>query len=276
MSLRVHASGKIAHRAMRLLRPAAKSERERLTLGMPVTPLNSDNYLVAFPRSGITWFSFLLANVNLLLSGQPWRRATLFNIGDLVPDIHVSRNLGRPATRVPGFRIIKSHSPFHPGYTKVVLLVRHPLHVMASCYAYRIGLKQFAGSIEEMVEHPDLGIDAWVRHTAGWLDGAPPEISFRLVRHEDLRARPHEHLRELYKVWGFDLDDETIAAAVERSSRDAMVADEERYNAGHPALTGFEFVRKRDDREPRLPMSEAMRLRVGEAARGVLGRLGYE
>jgi hypothetical protein len=268
--------GKIADRAIRLLRPAAQSERDRLAPGMPVVPLNNDTYLVAFPRSGVTWLSFLLANLNLLLSGDPRRRATLFNISDLIPDIHVSRNLGPPATRVPGFRIIKSHSPFHPGYTKVVLLVRHPLHVMASCYAYRSALKQFSGSIDEMVEHPSLGIKAWVSHTVGWLDNAQPEISFRLVRHEDLHARPHEHLRELYKVWGFDLDDETIAAAVERSSRNAMVADEERYNAGHPALTGFEFVRKRDDREPRLPMSEAMRIRVREAARPVLKRLSYE
>jgi len=266
---------KIANRAISLLHPAAESEQDRLALTMPVSPLNSDTYLVAFPKSGVTWLSFLLANVNLLLSGDRQRRATFFNINDLIPDIHVSRNLGQPATPAPGFRIIKSHSGYHPGYTKVLLLVRHPLHVMASYYAYSTGLKQFSGTIDEMVEHPDFGIGAWVRHAAGWLDRARPEISFRLLRYEDLRAQPHDHLRVFYSLWGFELSEEMISAAVERSNLRAMAGNWEQYNESHPARVGFEFVRKRDDGEPRTPMSESVRIRISEAARPIAERLGY-
>jgi Sulfotransferase domain len=272
----VSSFSKIADRAIRLLHPATEREQNGLAFTMPVSPLNSDTYLVSFPKSGVTWLSFLLANVNLLLSGDQQRRATFFNINDLIPDIHVSRHIGRAATQAPGFRILKSHSPYHPGYTKVLLLVRHPLHVMSSYYAYSTGLQQFSGSIEEMIEHPNLGIDAWVRHTAGWLDNARPEISFRLIRYEHLRSQPHDHLREVYQLWGFSLQEDTISAAVERSSLRAMAADEERYNAGHPALSGFEFVRRRDDREPRLQLSESVRTRIFNAAQPIVARLGYQ
>ncbi|WP_407166052.1 sulfotransferase domain-containing protein [Bradyrhizobium sp. ORS 111] len=255
---------------------AVDKDRDRLAATMPMNPVGSDLYLVAFPKSGVTWLSFLLANVNLLLSGEQQRRATLFNISDLIPDIHTNRNLSNATTAAPGFRVIKSHSGYHPGYTKVLLLVRHPIHVMASYYVYSTALNQFTGSIEDMVEDEHLGINAWVRHTAGWLDKARPEISFRLIRYEDFLTQPSRCLRELYELWGIDVSDDIISTATERSNLTAMAADEQRFNAGHPALSGFEFVRRREDREPRCLISDVLRARILDTARPITERLGYE
>jgi hypothetical protein len=52
-----------------------------------------------------------------------------------------------------------------------VLLVRNPIEVMASYYKYMTEQGLFAGDIRQFVEHPGLGIAAWIAHTAGWLDG---------------------------------------------------------------------------------------------------------
>src|SRR5262249_53515567 len=136
--------------------------------GRPVDHLRSDLYLVEFPKSGITWLSFLVANVNLLLSGRGDQEATFFNIHDLVPDIHVGRQLGPPATLKPGYRIIKSHNSFNPLYYKVVYLARDPRHVMPSYHAFLRELGHRDWSLEEMVRDPTFGIRAWCRHVHGW------------------------------------------------------------------------------------------------------------
>src|ERR1700680_1912974 len=106
------------------LKRHSATERNDVIHFTPVNPLISDLYLVEFPKFGVTWLSFILANINLLVAGES-RLATYFNINDLIPDIQYSRDLPLPDHRFPGFRIIKSHSPYNPSYKKVILLVRN-------------------------------------------------------------------------------------------------------------------------------------------------------
>ena len=75
---------------------------------LKTTPTNKrydDLFVVAYPKSGVTWFSCLLANLSLRLS-EDRRRATFFNLQIFVPDIHVSNHLGSPILPHPGFRMI--------------------------------------------------------------------------------------------------------------------------------------------------------------------------
>ena len=235
-----------------------------------------DLFLVEFPKSGVTWLSFLFANTNLLLSGKDERRATFFNINDFVPDIAVDRDIGLPLLPIPGHRVIKSHAVFNLAQKKVVYLVRDPLKVMVSYHKFLTGLGWAHGSLAETIEHPRFGIGAWRDHVGGWLDSVPPYHFFTLVRYEDLIADTAAELKQLYRLQGFTLDDALAAKAVERSSIESMRMEEDLFNRSHPRLQGFSFVRKADQPTAEAKMTDAIRQRIVDVAGPLMKRLGYK
>ena len=202
-----------------------------------------DTFLVEFPKSGVTWLTFLLASVNLKMSGIE-RRPTFFSINDMVPDIHTSRYLPPPLP-FPGHRMIKSHATYNPLYAKVLYLVRDPRDVLPSYHAFMIKLGWYRGSLSDLVRDKRSGIDSWCRHVGGWLSLTRPSVSFNLVRYEDLRADTLQTLRIIYRLLGFTIDDETLKEAIAAASLDAMRADEAFYAQRNLSLPqDFAFVRK--------------------------------
>jgi hypothetical protein len=242
---------------------------------LPAEPRADDLYLVEFPKSGVTWLSFLVANTNLLLSGDEARKVTFFNLNDFVPDIEVNRRIGPPATLLPGFRVIKSHAGYNVFYSKMVYLVRDPRDVMASYRLFLTRLGFFTGSLDEMLADPRFGIGAWCDHVSSWLDRALPSQSFILLRYEDLLRDTAGQLRQLYRLLGFDLSEGLAALAVERSGIERMREEEVLANARHPALANFEFVRKGAAGGPRESLSPAALGRIARVAGPLMERLGY-
>ena len=80
---------KLADRPARVKR---RKQREALERQTPLAASSDDTYIAAFAKSGGTWFSFLLANVNLQLNKLP-QTATWWNIRDYIFDIHESRHM---------------------------------------------------------------------------------------------------------------------------------------------------------------------------------------
>jgi hypothetical protein len=233
-----------------------------------------DLFIVAYPKSGSTWLSYLMANANLLLSGER-RQATFFNLNDFVADLHRTRRIGPETTRAPGCRCFKSHARWIRRYRKVVYLVRDPRPVMASYHQHLGSRGVFRGSIEAMVRHPDYGIASWIDHVGGWLDRVDAGVSFTLLRYEDLRRSPAGELMRLYALLGWDLDSALAGEAVERSSLARMRLAEGAFNAGHPRRMGAEHVRRSDIDGPRQPIPVSA-LRLIEAGAGsLMRRLGY-
>jgi hypothetical protein len=246
-------------------------------LGRPYLsePANdTDLFLVAFPKSGLTWTSRLLANANLLLSHDK-REVTFFNLSDFVPDIHHVRRVGPAPLSAPGFRCFKSHASWMRRYRKVIYLVRDPRHVMASYHMHLGSRGVWQGTLEAMVHHEDYGIRAWVTHAAGWLDKVDATTSFTLLRYEDLRARTSEELTRLYGLLGWSLAPALAAEAVERASPERMRADEARFNERHPRLSGTEFVRLTEMRGPRQPLPLPVLRHILAEAGPLMRRLGY-
>lgn len=237
-------------------------------------PRGDDLYIVEFPKSGITWLRFLVANTNLLLSGDT-RTATFFNLNDLVPDIHANRWIGPPLLSVPGFRCIKSHATYNRFYSKAVYLVRDPRHVMPSYYSFLTQLGWYDGTLDRMIEHPQFGIDSWRRHVEGWLNNPRPAHAFIHVRYEDLLADTGAVLARLYRLFGYELDGDVIAAAVERSSLERMRKDEAQFSAGHPAHANLKFVRKDGAGGSRFALSPDNLHRIEEVAGPLMRLLGY-
>jgi len=63
-------------------------------------PQHNDVYVVEFPKSGVTWLSTILANMALISSGRE-EVASFTGLQIFVPDIHVTRDVGRVAHRTP-------------------------------------------------------------------------------------------------------------------------------------------------------------------------------
>lgn len=251
------------------------SRRRLYAAGLPSEPCNDDLYLVEFPKSGITWLTFLVANANLLLAGETHRQVTFFNILDFVPDVHVNRNISPATSHAPGFRCIKSHATYNPYYRKVVYLVRDPRNVMPSLHAFLTKLGWYGGSLEQMIDDSRFGANAWAAHVRSWLDRIHPTHSFLILRYEDLLADTAAQLRTLYRHLGWELDDQLVAKAVERSSLDRMKLEEALFNAANPSLASFSFVRDGRASGPRQEMPPSVVARIEAHAAGEMTRLGY-
>lgn len=240
---------------------------------LPVERRDDDLFLVEFPKSGITWLTFLMAHVNLLLSNDR-RVPNFFNINDFVPDVQTTHHVGAPLLPVPGYRCFKSHAPYLRQYRKVFYLVRDPRHVMVSYWIFLNSLKWWHGTLDELIDHPRHGVRAWVRHVGGWIEGIDAAASFVLVRYEDLLADPQREVRRLYDALGIALTDELLSRSVERSSIENMRAAEE-LQAGHPAWKSAKFVRPGDPGGARQVLSVEQRERIEATAAAWMRRLGY-
>jgi hypothetical protein len=241
---------------------------------LPATPRHDDLYLVEFPKSGVTWLSYLMANTGLVLSGSA-RRATFFNLNELVADIHFDRNLAPPRADGFGFRCIKSHANYVPQYKRVLYLVRDPRAVMASYFTFQTSLGQWRGSIEDFVRDRQFGISAWMRHVDGWLDNIDTGLSFALVRYEDLLADTGDALHNICMLLGLQLSEADIEKIITQSSIERMREDEALFNMGHLDLKKFNFVRKENPGGSRIVLPESVRSYIDTQAAETMRRLSY-
>lgn len=255
-------------------RPFTRRRRDGEDRGfLPDLRRDDDLFLVEFPKSGVTWLTFLMANVNLQLSRDP-RQVTFFNVNDFIPELGGGYGGDHPLP-VPGHRIFKSHSPFTRQYRKAFYLVRDPRDVMVSYAAFLNELDWWRGGLDKLIAHPRYGIEAWAAHVGGWLDHVDAATSFTLIRYEDLLADTAGELRRLYQLLGFALEDELLATAIARSSMDRMRDSERLARAGHPQRQALTFVREGQAGGARAPLADHLRRAIEEKAGPMMERLGY-
>lgn len=215
-------------------------KKDRFSL--PLNPQHDDVYLVEFPKSGVTWLSFLIGNINLIKSDSQ-QRMTYYNHHQYIPDIHVSRQLKPNLLPFPGFRVIKSHSEYNPMYSFVILLIRNPFDVMISYYHFTKSLNQFNGSLMEFIKDDKFGIDAWMNHLSSWINRPIDSQRLFLLRYEDLKCDTMNELKQLYGILGFSLDDEVIEESIKRCQFEEMKKDESFYKSRNPYYN-INFMRK--------------------------------
>ena len=216
---------------------------------VPVRLKHNDLYLVEFPKSGITWLSFLLANLETRISGKE-KEINFFNIIDYVADIHGSININEKELPGFGFRLIKSHSEFNPKYIKLIYLVRDPRTVMISYFYFLKNLGIYRDGISEFIRDDRYGVVCWDRHVYGWVNQSDLQQKIIFIRYEDLHASPVNLLNDIVKYLGLKIQSEKIQEAVDASSFENMrnyedmarKYDVRRGKSGK--YNNFEFVRK--------------------------------
>ncbi|WP_298332061.1 sulfotransferase domain-containing protein [Asticcacaulis sp.] len=192
--------------------------------------------LSAFPKSGVTYLSFLLFHC-LFDDGV--------DIRDLerryVIDIHAWPDLAFGEPDKP--RIIKSHFPFacdRPGIrrtAKAIYLIRHPIDVMMSAWDYRqyldpCGAPADAAALKGFVQHwlssGGAGFDVsgtWRQHVRSWLDQGM--VPVHLVTYTDLVDQPVETLTGILAFLELPIPLTRMERAIARSTMPAMAALEE-------------------------------------------------
>lgn len=238
---------------------------------LPNKQKNSDIYLVEFPKSGITWFSTIIANINLLESSSK-QKATYYNIQQLIPDIHMNRDiLDEPIWDFPKCRFIKSHHKWCPFYNHVIYLVRNPVSVMNSYYRYATTLNQFQGTFEEFVKNANLGLEHWKSHVNSWLIRGDSSQRIHLIKYEELIENPELALNRLYSNLGFNISMGTINTAIELSDFDSMKASETLYKEYNPN-TSLDFVR---EGKPKVVVDKAVEKYILENTVEIRKVIGY-
>jgi hypothetical protein len=196
-------------------------------------PLQDLVSLSAFPKSGVTYLSFLL--FHSFFSDD-------CDIHDLerkyILDIHAYPNATFADPSAP--RLIKSHFPYNPTIpavrltTKSIYLIRHPIDVMMSAWDYQhliagtnrdVQSPAFRAYVNHWLTSGGLMIaqfGPWTQHVRSWLDQT--NIPVHLVTYEKLVDNPQRELKSIIDFVGINVPAERQRIAIERSSMKSMAA----------------------------------------------------
>lgn len=193
--------------------------------------------LSAFPKSGVTYLSFLL-----FYSLFPDNCDVHEIERKYVIDIHAYPNAQFADPSGP--RLIKSHLPYVPALplirstNRAIYLIRNPLDVMASAWDFdaltsgderatqTAAFRAYARRWVESGGDAFPGCGTWMQHVRSWLTQAA--IPVHLVRYEDLVDRPEAELASILTFLGFQIPEARSSFAIEKSSMKAMAALEEK------------------------------------------------
>lgn len=177
----------------------------------PAIGYEDDIYIVSYPKSGNTWFRFLVSN---LLRKQDDPLIDFHECCKYVPDVQVHIEELAAAKRP---RFIKSHAPkLDKRYPKVVYLIRDPRDVYVSYYFY-LKRKLAPGiGISQFIRELPLGMGRWSDHVREWTNH--PRLM--CIRYEDLLASPEQCVRDFVEFCDLPvgIGEEKIGDAIARSS----------------------------------------------------------
>jgi hypothetical protein len=193
----------------------------------PITQfLPEDIFVVAFPRSGNTWFQNLAAGVRY---GLDVAIAPDSVVQELVPDVHYKQFYKRFSTPM----IFKSHDRVRADYRRVVYLLRDGRDVMVSYRHYRTALLDREPSSAEISAFAEEDAQSWPQHVDEWLAN-PHRAELMTVRYEDLLNDPVRELRRFCEFGGFDRDEEFLDRLAKQASFDSLRAKELRFGWNNP------------------------------------------
>lgn len=205
--------------------PRAAWRRLANAAGLAFHSSSIDAVLVSYPKSGRTWFRFILSSY----------LARAFDLG-FAPDLHsmfrVMPNFDMdPVRGLPAFAfgrhqprpplVAVSHLPCSRQRFRsfpAVLMVRDPRDVMVSSYFHATRHKhRFHGEMSEFLSDPQQGIASLTRYLNGWSAGLRQRRHI-VVSYEDLSRDPQGTTAQVLAFLQIDPRPDLVAQAVEAAS----------------------------------------------------------
>lgn len=188
----------------------------------------ADSFLASYPKSGRTWFRYILSNY-LDLAGGLGVGVDLHSMFAVVPNFDFDPVRGVPAFRFtdrPGAPLVLvSHHRYRRLLFRgrpVIFMVRDPRDVMVSAYFHATRHKhRFAGDVPAFLRDPKQGLPDLVRYLNAWAAGLARHRNL-VVSYERLTADPEAVTGEALGFLGCPVDAEALRRAVEASRFQAM------------------------------------------------------
>lgn len=174
--------------------------------------------LASFPKSGNSWFRFVVSNICSLMDNN--ESVDFHSIENYSPVIRGNRELAniQQVEGCPTF--LKTHFAYTKHFENIpsVVIVRDPFKVISSYYDYLQKARQKnVGDINDFIFHWRYGFNAWSNFIKSW------EASNAIIlRYEDLQESPFNQINTIYENLGFEIDEKIIIKAIELSSRENM------------------------------------------------------
>jgi hypothetical protein len=228
----------------------------------------TDVFIVAYPKSGITWFQCLIAGA---IYGLDPQQAPDALTQDLVPDVHYKTSFKR--YRTPMF--FKSHHLPRPEYRRVVYLLRDGRDAMVSYWHHLRALGQAKLEIAQLIGGEGLFPCKWHEHVEQWAAN-PFAASVLTIRYEDLIDDAAHELARFCDFVAEPREPSELRRVADQCSFEAMRRREQRFGWDNPDWPKDKpFVRRgvagshRDEMPP-----EALALFLSQAG-ATLQRHGY-
>ncbi len=242
-------------------------------------------FIVGYPRSGNTWFSYLMA-YSLNAEYDDFDQPGVHPRGQQRQ--YVKGGFSHASFQAEVGQVLKTHGlSIPPTNFPTIYLVRDGRDVMASYYFFKYVRKKtrqpdnkYAKIIYNKLHLRQLGIQPskptfskflrthtpqWVNHAQTWLSRNPSAI----VRYEDLRSDPVDTLQKIMRALEVEIDTTVIYDAVELFQFKRMAKRE----AGQTEQTAF--FRKGVTGDWQNHFTEDDTAFFSRQAGGILTRLGY-
>lgn len=203
--------------------------RARKRVQLTSAAVAADAFLTSYPKSGRTWFRYILSNYFSASAGLD-AEVSLHNMFRIVPNFAVDAVRGIPAFRACGEEagvplILVSHNNYRQTIflrAPVVFMVRDPRDVLVSAFFHATRHKgRFSGDFDAFIADKDQGLPVLVRYLNGWAAGLPRHRHF-ILTYERLTDAPEETTADVLRFLRCDVDREKVELAVALSRFEAM------------------------------------------------------
>jgi len=186
---------------------------------VPAVIYPDDTFIVSYPRSGSAWIRRLISVMQ-----DPLREPSVKNIDSYVPDIY---SVGARLDSYKRPRIMKSHETYHPGYPRVIYLVRDGRDVAVSYYSFYQTLYGQTESFKHFLKRfldGELRFGSWQEHVRSWVFRNNNNL-FMVLQYEQLHESPCSILHQTADFLNFDADDARIRLALKKCTFEILQED---------------------------------------------------
>lgn len=234
---------------------------------------HTDVFIVEYPKSGITWFSHILANCIVNKNGLD------LDINQVsqrffIQDLHICRNISSKEYQYPVNRFFKTHHYDEKMMKNVIYLVRHPVDVMQSYLRYRSLHLGYSIDQEDFIFGNRFGkkshLEMWKKHVRKFIHSNSKGAPRFILRYEDLKSQPVDTINQLNKLFGWKFSEDSIRAAITSSSMENMKEFDTFYRERLIAKNRIKFVGATG-----LKINDEMKSKIIEFTQKECNELGY-
>lgn len=183
---------------------------------------STDLVLSEFPKSGITYLSFLLATYFRKFY-QIEKDLNFFNLNDFVHDVHITQRKPKCSeiAKYTGFKIFKTHQSECKQVTKFIYLIRNPVSCIQSYVDHFKSFYSSEISFSTLLRTQTYGLEAWINHVNNWTLTKRP-TGMAILNYEMLCSEPDVYLKRIVNLIGFKVHNNSLKYSVNYCSRKNM------------------------------------------------------